>query len=305
MLRLDVAGSAFGISVFLLVYYAAVGSFTVYFATDFGYSLQRTAGLLNWYWAADAVGLIVVGVISDRLRVRKPFMVAGTIGSICFLAAFASAATNQSTSYYTFAVLCLGIGATGGIAFGPWMASFTETVERHNPAATATGLAVYGWINRVVVALAVAVLPVVVSSVTPLVEHGTQVSVAAKQAAPAMAIISQDPKLFAQLQADPTNQALLTQAVSEVGTAGLTTVAEAKAQIAVLQQYGASVQQASKDNPKNWQTWWWVCLVGQILFLPFIFGMAGRWSPRKAREDFEAHEQQVAEQLSSYRTEAA
>lgn len=50
MMRLDVLGSAFAIAVFLLLYYAAVGNFVVYFATTFGYSEQRTNALANWYW---------------------------------------------------------------------------------------------------------------------------------------------------------------------------------------------------------------------------------------------------------------
>ena len=36
-----------------------------------------------------------------------------------------------------------------GVAYTPWMASFTETVEARNPALTATGLAIWGWIVRV------------------------------------------------------------------------------------------------------------------------------------------------------------
>jgi MFS family permease len=302
MMRLDIVGSAFAISVYLLIYYAAVGSFTVYFATDFGYSLQRTAGLLNWYWAADAVSLIVVGFASDRLRVRKPFMVVGALASIVFLIVFALSATKPGTGYYTFAVLMVGIGAGSGFAFGPWMASFTETVERRNPAATATGLAVFGWINRIIVALSAAMLPVVVSSVTPLVEHGTPVKTAATQAAPALAIIDAHPQLFAQLNKYPTTAqippALLAEAVQEVGASGLSTVAAAKPELAVLQQYGTSVQQASKNNPGDWQTWWWLCLGGEILFVPFIFAMAGRWRPGQAREDFEEHEALIARQLA-------
>ena len=303
MMRLDVVGSAFAISVFLLLYYVAVGSLTVYFSTTFGYSLQRTAGLLNWYWAGDAAALLVVGVLSDRLRVRKPFMLVGGIGSVVFLTMFALDATRPSTGYYSFTTVVLGIGITGGIAFGPWMATFTETVEKHNPAATATGLAVYGWINRIVVALSVAVLPIVVSSVTPLVEHGAQVQVASQQAAPALAIVKAHPDIFAQLGKYPstakTPPALMAQAVQEVGVADLTTVAKAKPQLAILTQYGASVQKAAAQNPKNWQTWFWVCLGGQLLFLPFIFAMAGRWNPRKAREDLEQHEAVIAAQIEA------
>ncbi|HEY5334920.1 MAG TPA: hypothetical protein VIJ71_02730, partial [Mycobacteriales bacterium] len=59
-----------------------------------------------------------------------------------------------------------------GFAFAPWMASFTETVERHNPALTATGLAVWGMTIRVVIAIAIFIAPHIVSTVTPLVEKG-------------------------------------------------------------------------------------------------------------------------------------
>ncbi|MFD0112134.1 MFS transporter [Streptomyces sp. NPDC058320] len=52
MLRLDVIGSAVAISVYLLLYFAAVGNFVLYFATTFGYTPQRANALLNWYSAA-------------------------------------------------------------------------------------------------------------------------------------------------------------------------------------------------------------------------------------------------------------
>ncbi|HEU5428763.1 MAG TPA: MFS transporter [Actinocrinis sp.] len=301
MLRTDILSSALAISLFLLLYFAAVGSFTVYFVTTFGYTVQRTAGLLNWYWAANAVSLVVVGLLSDWAKVRKPFMVIGALASIAVLIPFALTATRPQTSYYTFALLVAGIGIFGGFTYAPWMASFTETVERRNPAATATGLAVYGWIIRAVVAISSAILPIVVSSATPLVDHGAQVAAAQAQAGPALAIVQQHPKLFAQLQQYPPNQippALQAQAVQEVGIPNLLAVQKAAPQLAILSQYGPAVQQAAAQNPKDWQTWWWVCLGGEAVFIPAIFLMAGRWSPRKAREDVAAHEQQISEQLA-------
>jgi len=301
MLRSDIVGSALAISLFLLLYFAAVGSFTVYFVTTFGYSVQRTAGLLNWYWAANAVSLVVVGVLSDRVKVRKPFMLIGALASIAVLVPFALAATRPQTSYYTFALLVAGIGIFGGFTYAPWMASFTETVERRNPAATATGLAVYGWIIRIVVAASSAILPLVVSSATPLVDHGAQVAAAQAQAGPALAIVQAHPKLFAQLEQFPPNQvppALQAQAVQQVGVADLLTVQKAAPQLAVLGQFGPQVQQAAARNPKDWQNWFWVCVGGEVVFIPFIFLMAGRWSPRKARRDVEEHEQRIGEQLA-------
>ena len=301
MMRLDVLGSALAISLFLLLYFAAVGNFVVYFSTVFGYSEQRANALANWYWAANAIALVVAGLASDRLRVRKPFMVVGAVGSIVCTVLFTLDATRPATGYYTFAWLFVGIGVLSGCTYGPWMASFTETVEKHNPAATATGLAVWGWIIRIVVAVSAAFVPIVVTSVTPLVDHGAQVQAASRTGGPALAIVQAHPALFAELAKYPPTAvppALQAQAASEVGVSALQTVAKAQPQLAILEKYGAQVQQASKDNPGNWRDWWWVCVAGQVLFLPFVFVMAGRWSPKKAREDAEAHQLSVERELA-------
>ncbi len=302
MMRPDVLGSAFAISVYLLLYFAAVGNFVVYFATAFGYTEQRANALANWYWAANAIALVIAGLASDRLRVRKPFMVAGAVGSAVCTLLFTLDATRPATGYYTFAWLFVGIGVFGGCAYAPWMASFTETVEKHNPAATATGLAVWGWTIRIVVAVSAAFVPIVVTSVTPLVEHGTQVAVAERTAGPALAIVDAHPALFAELSTYPPTAvppALLAQAAQQVGLPGLRTVQQAQPQLAVLRQYGAQVQRAAKDNPGNWQTWWWVCVAGQLLFLPFVFLMTGRWSPKRARADAEEHQRSVERELAA------
>ncbi|MFI6409605.1 nitrate/nitrite transporter [Streptomyces sp. NPDC050548] len=302
MLRLDILGSAFAIAVFLLLYYAAVGNFVVYFSTTFGYSEQRTNGLANWYWAANALALIVAGLLSDRLLVRKPFMIVGGIGAVVATAFFASLATHPTTGYYTFAWLFVAIGVFSGIAYAPWMASFTETVEKRNPAATAAGLAVWGWTVRIVVAVSAAFIPVLVTSVTPLVEHGAEVAAAQKQAAPALAIVDAHPQLFAELgKYTPTTTPadLAARAVKEVGPADLAVVQKAQPQLKVLKEYGPEVQKAAKNGPGEWRTWWWICVGGQVLFLPFVFVMAGRWSPKKAREDAQAHQDAVDRELAA------
>ncbi|MEU8983664.1 MFS transporter [Streptomyces sp. NPDC048309] len=302
MMRLDILGSAFAIAIFLLLYYAAVGNFVVYFSTTFGYSEQRTNGLANWYWAANALALIAAGLLSDRLLVRKPFMIIGGVGAIVATAVFASLATHATTGYYTFAWLFIAIGVFSGVAYAPWMASFTETVEKRNPAATAAGLAVWGWTVRIVVAVSAAFIPVLVTSVTPLVEHGTEVVTAQKQAAPALAIVGAHPQLFAELgkyTPSTTPPDLAARAVKEVGPADLAVVQKARPQLKVLQEYGPRVQKAAKDGPGEWRTWWWICVGGQVLFLPFVFVMAGRWSPKKAREDAEAHQDAVDRELAA------
>ena len=309
MMRLDVVGSAFAISVFLLIYYAAVGFFTIYFTTLFGFSLSKANSIGNWFWAFDAGVLIIIGIISDRVRVRKPFMVVGGIGAVVMTIIFANLGTK--TSYSTLVVVISVLAAFLAIAYAPWMASFTETVEKHNPALTATGLAVWGWIIRVVVALSSLLVPFVISSMTPLVTYGGQVSTLAAQYAPQLATAQAiDPKTQAALNANPADTTALTTAVGEIAktfnvsptTAQARLVALAavpKADLQFLNEHATEVSSAAVAAPGQWKTWWWVCVACEILFIPFIFVMTGRWSPRKARQDAEEHERKVQEELAA------
>ncbi|MEO6886731.1 MAG: MFS transporter, partial [Jatrophihabitantaceae bacterium] len=130
MVRADIILSAFSISVFLIIYYIAVGFFPVYFQTIFGYSQDKANGLGNWIWAFDAGALLIIGWLSDKIRVRKPFMVVGAIGAIIMTVIFATRATHPETSYTSFVVILSLLAVFLGVAYAPWMASFTETVEK-------------------------------------------------------------------------------------------------------------------------------------------------------------------------------
>ena len=314
MLHLDVIGSAFAIAVFLIVYYTAVGFFTIYFSSLFGYSLSKANGLGNWFWAFDAGALIVVGIISDRVRVRKPFMVVGAVGAIVMTIIFGSYAGHTHTSYATFAVTISLLAVFLAVAYAPWMASFTETVEKHNPALTATGLAVWGWIIRVVIALSTLCLPFVVSSMTPLVTYGNTVAALSAKYAPELATAAViDPATKAALSANPANPAAGAKAVGEIVQAQKVSVPVAPARLkalaavppadqAYLAAHGAKVVSASKAAAGQWRNWWWVAVGGEVVFIPLIFLMTGRWDPRKARRDAAQHEQRVQEELASLRS---
>ena len=140
--------SALGVSLLLLVYFTTVAFGVVYLVTVFGFTPARANALLNFAWAANALALIGAGVWSDVLGVRKPFMLAGGIGA------------------------GLLVGVLLGAAYATWMASFTETIEAQDAALTATGLAIWGWILRLVVTASFLALPHVVTTVSPLVEAG-------------------------------------------------------------------------------------------------------------------------------------
>jgi MFS family permease len=309
MLHLDIIGSAFAVSVLLLFYYTAVGFFTVYFTTLHRFSLSTANSIGDWFWAFDAGALIVIGIVSDRLRVRKPFMVIGAVGAIVLTIVFLNLGTG--TSYATFAVVISFLAVFVAFAYAPWMASFTETVERRNPALTATGLAVWGWIIRAVIAISILILPSVVSSMTPLVTYGSKVSTLSVKYAPQLATIAAiDPATQAALLANPPATATLTTAVGEIARAFSVTPAVAtsrlialaavpRSDLLFLREHGTQVASAASAAPGQWKDWWWVCVAGEIVFLPFIPLMTGRWRPRKAREDAEEHDRLLQRELAA------
>jgi ACS family D-galactonate transporter-like MFS transporter len=171
LLKPDIIISAVAVSIMLLIYYTSVLASVIYLSTVFGVSLKDANGLGNWNWGFNAIGVILIGVISDRFRVRKPFMVIGGVLAAVMVVLYLMQA-GKHPGYYTLAIMLALLAFGLGVAYTPWMASYTETVEDRNPALIATGLAIWGWIIRVVVFLAFLLIPVVINSVTPLVNYG-------------------------------------------------------------------------------------------------------------------------------------
>ena len=218
MIKPDIIISGLAISIFLLVYYTLVGTSVVYYETAFKplvtgatrFPIDKANDLGNWQWLFLLIALVMIGAISDRLRVRKPMMVAGGIGAAIFMVVFLSQA-GTAPSFTKIAVIVACLSFCLGVAYTPWMASFTETVEARNPALTANGLAVWGWIVRVVITVTFLILPHVINTAGPLVDHGgpTQAA-AAKYSAPLPA--NGLPKGVVGFLQDPANASLVAYA---------------------------------------------------------------------------------------------
>ena len=142
LLKPGIIVSALAVSVMLLIYYTAVAFSLIYLNSVFGFSVKDANGLGNWQWGFNAIAVILIGVISDRFRVRKPFMVIGGIVAAVMTVVYLEQAGHHP-GYYTLAIILAVLSLGLGIACTPWMASFTETVEARNPALTATGLAIW------------------------------------------------------------------------------------------------------------------------------------------------------------------
>ena len=367
MMHADILLSAFAISVFLIIYYVAVGFFPVFFETVFGYSQSKANTLGDWFWAFDAGGLLVVGVISDRLRVRKPFMVFGAVCAIASTTIFAIDAAHPTTSYATFVVLLSCIAVSLALAFAPWMASFTETVERRNPALIATGLSVWGLVIRIVIAVSVFFVPKVVTTATTLVQQGPSVKAVLASPAPVgqttigkvatavsahpatvaqlQTVSARDAALLSALKTHPAVAAALTRAQAAgtkptpaqlaairaaiggpafaelikrtttadlqflnataprtLGAANFAALAAPtpalSAALKTLAANGPPVASAAAHSPKQWRTFFFVGVGGEIVFIPLILLMAGFWDPRAAKRAELEHDRWLQEEMA-------
>jgi hypothetical protein len=171
MLKIDLVASSFGIAVFLLFYYASVSVLTIYWVVVFNRSTPDANGINVWYAGVLSATLVLFGVISDRLHVRKPLMLVGAAGSIVMMIVLIHQINDPHTGYYSNVWVIVLLATAIGCAYCPWMAGYTEQVESHNPALAASGLAIWGWILRIVVAASFLVLPHVITTATTLVDN--------------------------------------------------------------------------------------------------------------------------------------
>ncbi len=144
--------SSLGISLYLLMYYAAVAFFPLYLSSIFKFSVAEANGLVSVFWIVNVVAAIVIGFISDRTLVRKPYMLLGAIATIIVTLLFISR-IGQPTGAGLMAVFLSLFGITMAVGYVTWMAAYTETIEDINPALIATGMALEGAILRLIVVL--------------------------------------------------------------------------------------------------------------------------------------------------------
>lgn len=362
MLRFDVVVSALAVNVMLVLFYTASGFFPIFFVTVFpratGWSsLPQANAIAVWMWAANCVALVVFGILSDIVRVRKPFMIAGALGMLAFIPVLISHAGHVSSGYYTIVWITSIIFTFQAMAYSTWMASFTETCEAHNPALIATGLSIWAGLLRFTAAVALFVMPYLIIStgtatdnsyvtvspstaaaintivhgkvpypwspyatgnLTEIVNIGTPAQVIQHRYPQQVGIAMAHPadwtaagRLSQAQLLSPAHAPLLARLEKDVqgfpyarvhGTVNtLLWMNQVKPDLQFLSKYQGKLlrsQAALRAAPHEWQHWLWVDLACVLFFIPFVFVMKGRWSPRKARQDEREHERFVQDEVA-------
>ena len=148
MLHVNTVLSPIAINLFLVIYFTAIAYFVFYLPAFLGFSLSSFNGIQEIYWGVDIVALLVFGFWSDKLMVRKPFMIVGSIGTIMAILLLLNA--KHGVSFTNMSLILSFLSASLACCYGPWFASFTETLESYNPGLIATGSSLYGFATRLV-----------------------------------------------------------------------------------------------------------------------------------------------------------
>ena len=326
-----IIGASLGIGLFLVATLTFTSVLPLMLGSVFGYPASRSNGLITWSNWATIVALVIAGVASDRLRVRKPFMLVGAAGAIAFSIGLLTTLADPHTSYGTLRVLLMGLGASVAIAYVAWMTSFTETVENLHPSLVIAGIALWGWMVRLVVMSALLVIPQVVPSMNTLVEKGPAVKAEAARLSAAKAALTTESRQLAarrlvfeqqgaalrvtrsklqragarpspaQLAATRARASLLQTRAASLKRQGETLQSRAaalKASAASLAPRAATVKAAAAAAPNQWKRWLLIAVICQASFIPLIFVIGGRWSPRQARDDARRHAQEMDRELA-------
>jgi MFS family permease len=136
-----------GITANLTLYFAIQGFGPLMFTEAFHYSPAEAAKMNEYFWLANLGALVLTGLVSDRLQTRKPIAIFG--GALaCILMAWWIPTFGRELPRATMTMVASLMGCFLAIAYVPWAAQFSETLEDVSPALQATGWAFFGLVAR-------------------------------------------------------------------------------------------------------------------------------------------------------------
>jgi OPA family glycerol-3-phosphate transporter-like MFS transporter len=142
-----------GVTASLTLYIAIQAFGPLMFIEAFHTTAADAATLNSYFWAANIVVLIITGIVSDWLQIRRPIaIVGGTLAALVMLVWIPM--FGHETSRSTLALMATAMGCSLALCYVPWAARFSEALEDVSPALQATGWALYGLAARVWTAIA-------------------------------------------------------------------------------------------------------------------------------------------------------
>jgi MFS family permease len=155
---------AIAISLWLVIYVTLAVYGPTMLVDSFDVSTSRAAGIMTAFWLLDLAALVAVGRISDRLQLRKPFMVGGTLAAVLVAGYLAVLVDRPDVSTGRLLITGSLLGMSLATAFGPWMAGYSEDAEDVDPRLQGTAWGIFGFVSRAVAVVVLIAVPRVVAA---------------------------------------------------------------------------------------------------------------------------------------------
>jgi OPA family glycerol-3-phosphate transporter-like MFS transporter len=154
-----------GIAFWLVLYVTLVVYGQTMLVTTFGVSTAEASRIMMVFWVLNLGTLIAAGRLSDRLQLRRPLSLVGTIGSLAVIGVLiALMGDPEGTSATELMVTGFFLGGFLGSAYGPWMANYSENAEDVDPRLQGSAWGLFSCITKVVSVLVVLIAPRVVAA---------------------------------------------------------------------------------------------------------------------------------------------
>ena len=155
---------AVGISLWLVLYLTLAMYGPTMLVDSFAVSTATASAIMSAFWAFDLVVLVAVGRISDRLQLRKPFALGGTLAAVLVTGYLVVLMGRASVSAGHLMLTGALLGASLAAVYGPWMANYSEDAEDVDPRLQGTAWGIFGFFSRTTAVLVLLVAPRVVAA---------------------------------------------------------------------------------------------------------------------------------------------
>jgi MFS family permease len=153
-----------GISLWLVLFLTLTMYGPTMLVDTFGVSAANASGIMTSFWVFDLVVLVVIGRLSDRLQLRKPFAFAGTAGAALVTCYLILLMGRPAVSAPQLMIAAAVLGACLAAAYAPWMANYSEDAEDADPRLQGTAWGIFGFLSRIVAVLVLLVVPWIVAA---------------------------------------------------------------------------------------------------------------------------------------------
>jgi OPA family glycerol-3-phosphate transporter-like MFS transporter len=149
-----------GVNASLMLYIAIQAFGPLMFTELFHYTPAEAARVSAYFWLMNLALLVVTGLISDRMQIRKPIAILGGIAVIVLMSLWIPT-FGRNVPHATTTLFASLLGSALAICYVPWAAQYSEVLEDISPALQATGWAFYGLVTRGWVAISVPMMLIV------------------------------------------------------------------------------------------------------------------------------------------------